>query len=233
MKARILYVAAILGMAVSFGATAQTTGEKFNSYIEVTGYAEQEVAPDVFYMKIVIDEMDSKGKTSLETQQKNMTSALQSLGIDTDSQLKRLSLSSSYYKRKTNIASGTYQLKLNRAEDVSRVWNALDNLSLSDVAFTKAEFSGIDSLRNEVRCRAVRNAREEAESMAGAVGQSIGKCFYMYVGQSGNAVLYAQPRMTKSVMLDAANGLGISEEESIEFNSIKVSANVNAKFVLE
>ena len=233
MKTRIIYMAAVLGMAVSFGAAAQTTGENYNSYIEVSGYAEQEVDPDVFYMRIVIDEMDSKGKNSLESQQKAMISALQTIGIDTDSQLKRLSLSSSYYKRKSNLASGTYQLKLNRAEDVSRVWSALDNLALSDIAFTKAEYSGMDSLRNEVKSKAVRNAREQAQSMAGAIGQTVGKCFYMYVGQSGNAILYAQPRMTKAVMLDAANGLGISEEESIEFSSIKVSANINAKFVLE
>lgn len=233
MKTKVMYMAAVLGMAVSLGANAQTSGEKFNSYIEVSGYAEQEVAPDVFYMNIIIDEKDSKGRISLQSQETSMTQALQSLGIDTGSQLKRLSLSSSFYKKKDNLASGTYQLKLNRAEDVSRVWGALDNLGVSDVEFIKAEFSAIDSLRNEVRCRAVKNAREQAESMAGAVGQTIGKCFHIYAGQSGNAVLYAQPRMTKAVMMDSVNGLGFNEEESIEFSSIKVAVNVSAKFVLE
>ena len=233
MKARILYMTAILGMAVSFGASAQVAGETFNSYIEVSGYAEQEVAPDVFYIRIVIDEQDSKGRYSLEDQEKEMIKTLRGLGIDTDKRLTRLSLSSTYYKRKSNLATGTYQLKLDGSELVAKALSVLDKLGISDVAFTKAEYSGIDSLKNEVRCQAVRNAREQAQSMAAAVGQNIGRCFYMYAGQSGNAILYAQPRMTKSMMLDASNGLGMEEEESVEFNNIKVSANVNAKFILE
>ncbi|MBQ0093847.1 MAG: SIMPL domain-containing protein [Bacteroidales bacterium] len=233
MKAGILYMAAILGMVVSFGASAQVTGETFDSYIEISGYAEQEVAPDVFYLRIVIDEQDGKGRFSLENQEKEMIKALRGLGIDTDGRLTRLSLSSRYYKRKNNLATGTYQLKLNGPELVSKALGVLDNLGISDVAFTKAEYSGIDSLRNEVSCRAVRNARDKAKSMAEAVGQNIGRCFYMYVGHSGNAILYAQPRMTKSMTMDASNGFGMEEEEIIDFNNIKVSANVNAKFVLE
>lgn len=226
-------MAAILGMVVSFGASAQVTGETFGSYIEISGYAEQEVTPDVFYLRIVIDEQDGKGRFSLENQEKEMIKALRGLGIDTDGRLTRLSLSSRYYKRKSNLATGTYQLKLNGPELVSKALGALDNLGISDVAFTKAEYSGIDSLRNEVSCHAVGNARDKAKSMAEAVGQSIGRCFYMYVGHSGNAVLYAQPRMTKSMTMDASNGFGMEEEEIVDFNNIKVSVNVNAKFVLE
>ncbi len=224
---------AILGMAASFGALAQAAGETFNSYIEVSGYAEQEVAPDVFYLRIVIDEQDGKGRYSLEDREKEMVRTLRALGIDTDGSLTRLSLSSRFYKRKSNLSVGTYQLKLGGSELVSKALGALDNLGISDVAFTKAEYSGIDSLRNEVNCQAVRNARKKAQAMAAAVGQNIGRCFYMYAGQNGNAILYAQPRMVKSMAMDVSNGFGVEEEESIDFNNIKVSVNVNAKFVLE
>ncbi len=126
----------------------------------------------------------------------------------------------------------TYQLKLNRADDVAKVLSALNNLGISNVSFTKAEYSGMEALKDEVRRDAVRNARQQAESMADAIGQTIGKCFYIYCGYSGNAVLYAQPRMNKSVMMmDMAMGEE-SVEESIEFDNIKVSMNVSAKFVL-
>ena len=40
--------------------------EAFPSYIQVTGRSEMEVAPDEFYLSIVIDEKDSKGKISVE-----------------------------------------------------------------------------------------------------------------------------------------------------------------------
>lgn len=205
-----------------------------NSFIEVTGYAEKEVAPDVFYMRIEINESDSKGKSALEQQQKSMISSLKAIGVDTDKQLTRLSLSSSFHNRKTNLASATYQLKLKSAESVSKVWRRLDELGISNVSFTKAEYSGIEELRNEVRQEAVRNARQQASSMAEAIGQSIGKCFYMYCGHSGNAVLYAQPRMMKTMLMaDGANAIEEESAENIEFNDIKVSMTVSAKFALK
>ena len=206
--------------------------ENFQSFVEVNGYAEKEVAPDVFYMQININEEDTKGKKTLEQQQRSMVSALKALKIDTDKKLTRESLSSYFYNRKTNMQVATYQLKLNKAEDVAKVLSALDDLGISNVSFSKAEYSRIDELKDEVRKDAVRNAKQQAESMAEAIGQTVGKCFYIYCGYSGNAVLYAQPRMSKAVMnMDMAVEEAY-EEESIEFDNIKVSMNVSTKFVL-
>lgn len=207
--------------------------EAYPSYIEVNGSAEKEVAPDVFYLRIEINEQNSKGKKSVEEQQKSMLSALKSLGIDIEKQLVRTSLSSSFYNRRTNLSTATYQLKVNTAEAVSSVWQRLDGLGISDVSFIKAEYSKIEELKDQVRQEAVRNAKKQAESMAGAIGQTVGKCFYINGGYSGNSVLYAQPRMAaKGMMMDYA----VEEaavEESIEFDNIKVSQNISAKFVLE
>lgn len=226
-----LAVIAMTGLG-SVSANAQNI-ETFPSYIEVNGFAEKEVAPDVFYMRIEIREQDSKGKITLKQQQRNMISALKDLKIDTDKQLTRLSLSSVYYNKRTNFETAVYQLKLNNAEDVSNVVNILDELGISNVAFTKAEYSKLEELKNEVRQNAVRNAQQQAQSMASAIGQNIGKCFYMNSGYSTNGVLYAQPRMTKAVMYDAAANGAVEEEASIEFNNIKVSVNVDARFILE
>lgn len=229
MKTKIILLAAIL-LAATFSVNAQSTSQ--NNYIEVTGTSEQKVSPDLFFLKIVIDEQDSKGRTTLEQQQTAMIKALKGLGIDTDKQLRRLSLTSSFYRRKSNLASGTFELKLSKENDVASVWKALDALGLSEVAFTRAEYGAIDSLRGEVRCQAARDAKSQAESLAGAIGQSIGKCIYMHGGYSGNAVLYAQPRLTKALMADFANGME-TMEENVEFGDITVSATVTARFELQ
>ena len=228
----ITIASCLIAAASGTGLKAQDNGA-FQSFIEVNGYAEKEVAPDIFYLRINIDEQDTKGKKSLEQQQKSMLNVLKSSGIDTEKQLVRLSLSSSFHNRKTNMATASYQLKLNSADDVSRIWQKLDALGLSDISFVKAEYSLIDELKDEVRQLAVKNARQQAESMAGAIDQSIGKCFYIYCGYSGNSAVYAQPRvLTKAAFSDSMNEMAV-EEESIEFDNIKVSINVSTKFVLE
>lgn len=234
MKQTILTaMAACMALAgiTTTGARAQST-ETYPSYVEVTGYAEKEVTPDVFYMRVEINEVDSKGKNSLEQQQKSMLSSLKALGVDTDRQLTRLSLSSSFYNRKTNLSSAVYQLKLGSAETVSKVWRKLDDLGISNVSFTKAEYSRIEEFKDEVRREAVRNARQQASSMAEAIGQKIGKCFYMYCGHSGSPVVYAQARMVKGLAMNAADTVEESGD-GIEFNNIKVSISVSSKFVLE
>ena len=163
---------------------------------------------------------------------KKMLSALKNLSVDTEKQVTRLSLSSQYHNRKNNYAYASYQIKFKSSDQLSKAWQKLDELGITDVYFTKAEYSDIEKLKEEVRKEAVKNAQEIAKSMAEAIGQSIGKCFYISSGYSGNSTLYAQPRITKSAMLyDAAAGVA-EEEESIEFDNIKVTVNVSTKFIL-
>lgn len=236
MKRIIALISVFAAAGFLLPATGAAQESKYNdSYIEVNGSAERDVAPDLFYLRVDIDEQDSKGRKTLEQQQRDMLNALKVLKVDLENQVTRLSLSSSYYNRKTNMAAAAYQIKLNGADQLSKVWSRLDELGLSRVSFQKAECSTIAKVQEEVRSLAVRNAREQASSMAEAIGQSIGKCFYIYGGYSDSPVLYAQPRiLTKAMAADGANMIGeASAEESLEFDNIKVSAKVTAKFVLE
>ena len=72
MKRLILWAVAAL---VALPAAAQTQ-EVFPSYVQVYGRAEKEITPDEFYLQIIINERDSKGKISVESQQRDMIAAL-------------------------------------------------------------------------------------------------------------------------------------------------------------
>ena len=235
MKKIIATVSALLAIsfAASFSVVAQES-RYMESYVEVNGSAEQEVAPDTFYLRVDIAEQDSKGRKSLEQQQDEMLKTLKNLGVDPDKQVVRLSLSSTYFNRRSNMASAAYQIKLVSPAQLAKVWSKLDELGLSGVKFQKAESSDIDKVKDEVRRLAVLNAREQASSMADALGQTVGKCFYIYGGYSDASNVYARPLFAKAMMAD---GLGQVEEnsagESLEFDKIKVSAKVTARFVLE
>lgn len=231
MKKSIL--AALVALLV-LPAAAQVQEESFPSYIQVNGRAEKEVVPDEFYLQIVINERDSKGKISIENQQRDMIAALKRLGIVTDRQLTVSNVSSSYFKKNTSLAAAKYQLKLNSAAQMAAAWQTLTDLGISDLSLLKVGRSDLESLKQEVRREAIVNARECAEELAGAIGQQVGKCFtiidynndVMPTFYNNSAVFRAKG------MLDAA----IEEadaEEPLDFKTIKLSYNVQAKFVLE
>ncbi len=213
---------------------AAQTQEAFPSYIQVNGRAEKEVVPDEFYLSVVIAERDSKGKISVEQQQKAMIAALKRLGVDVEKQLKVANLSSEFFKKNTSVATAKYQLQLGSAAEVSKVWQALDDLGISNVSIQKVSHSQLDQLKKQVRIEAMQDARSSAQMLAEAVGQTIGKCFYVY--DSNNDVVpayYNNSVMMRSMKtMDMAEAAG-AEEESLDFKTIKLQYSVQAKFVLE
>lgn len=228
MKRVILLAAAAL---MAFSAAAQTT-EAFPSYIQVNGRAEKEVVPDEFYLSIVINERDSKGRISVESQQRDMIAALKRLGVNVEKQLKVANLSSEFFKKKTSVATAKYQLQLGSSAEVSRVWQALDGLGISNVSILRVTHTQIERYKDEVRVEAMRNAQQSARTLAEAVGQSIGKCFYIY--DSNNNVMpvfYDNMAVMRSAKADYA--AGEAEQEPLDFKTIKLQYSVQAKFVLE
>ncbi len=217
---------------VAFPALAQMQ-EAFPSYIQVYGRAEKEITPDEFYLQIIINERDSKGKISVESQQRDMIAALKKLDVDVDRQLKVANLSSEFFKKKSSVATAKYQLQLGSSAEVARVWQALDELGISNVSVLKVSHSKIDQYKEEVRVEAIRNAQRNAATLAEAIGQKVGRCFYIYDSNSNvlpavydNAVLMRSAKASGTVEMQA-------EEDPLEFKTLRLEYGVQAKFVLE
>ena len=227
---RFILMAAVALLALPAAAQVQ---EAFPSYIQVNGRAEKEIVPDEFYLQIVINERDSKGKISVESQQRDMIAALKRLGVNVEKQLKVANLSSEFFKKNTSVATAKYQLQLGSSAEVSKVWQALDGLGISNVSILKVSHSQIEQYKNEVRIEAMRNAKRNAATLAEAIGQNIGKCFYVY--DSNNDVMpvfYNNMAVMRSAKaFDAAEA--VAEEEPLDFKTIKLQYGVQAKFVLE
>ena len=227
---RFILAAAVALLALPAAAQVQ---EAFPSYIQVNGRAEREIAPDEFYLQIVINERDSKGKISVESQQRDMIAALKRLGVNVEKQLKVANLSSEFFKKNTSVATAKYQLQLGSSAEVGKVWQALDGLGISNVSILKVSHSQLERYKSEVRVEAMRNAKQNAATLAEAIGQTIGKCFYVY--DSNNDVMpvfYNNMAVMRSAKaFDAAEAA--AEEEPLDFKTIKLQYSVQAKFVLE
>ena len=227
---RFILAAAVALLALPAAAQVQ---EAFPSYIQVNGRAEREIAPDEFYLQIVINERDSKGKVSVESQQRDMIAALKRLGVNVEKQRKVANLSSEFFKKNTSVATAKYQLQLGSSAEVGKVWQALDGLGISNVSILKVSHSQLERYKSEVRVEAMRNAKQNAATLAEAIGQTIGKCFYVY--DSNNDVMpvfYNNMAVMRSAKaFDAAEA--VAEEEPLDFKTIKLQYSVQAKFVLE
>ena len=227
---KLILIAAVALMALPAAAQVQ---EAFPSYIQVNGRAEKEITPDEFYLSVIINERDSKGKISVESQQRDMIAALKRLGVNVEKQLKVANLSSEFFKKNTSVATAKYQLQLGSAAEVSKVWQALDNLGISNVSILKVSHSQLERYKSEVRVEAMRTAKQNAATLAEAIGQTIGKCFYVY--DSNNDVMpvfYNNMAVMRSAKaFDAAEAA--AEEEPLDFKTIKLQYSVQAKFVLE
>lgn len=227
MKKMILWVVVML-LALPTILQAQ---EAYPSYIQVTGRAEKEIVPDEFYLSITINERDSKGKISVESQQREMVATLKKLGVNTEQQLKMANLSSEFFRKNSSVAMAQYQLQLNSAAEVTRVWQALDGLGISNVSIQRVSHSKIEEYKAQVRTEAMHNARQSAEELASAVGQRVGKCFYIYDSNSNLLPVAYNMVSVRSVKMmgDAA----ATPDELLDFRTIKLQYNVQTKFVLE
>lgn len=228
---KLILIAAVALMAIP--ATAQYQ-ETFPSYIQVNGRAEKEISPDEFFLSIVVNERESKGKITVEQQQREMIAALKRMGINTEKQLKVANMSSEFFKKKTSVATAKYQLQLSTPAQVMKVYQALDGIGISNVSILKVSHSKINELKEQVRIEAMRNAQQSARTMAQAVGQTIGKCFYIYDSNSDMMpVYYNNFAVMRSAKMNADTAEAGAEEEPLDFKTIKLQYSVQAKFVLE
>lgn len=100
MKKMMIAAAALLLSAPLF---AQEKNFIDQPYLEVNGRAEMEVAPDEIYVRITINEQDSKGKVTVLQQEKDMVRRLKDLGIDVEKKLVVQDMSSDLFKRKDSF----------------------------------------------------------------------------------------------------------------------------------
>ena len=215
---------------MAWGASAQ---ESVRDEVVVNGYAERKVTPDKFTIAITISETDSKGRISLDEQERSIIKSLKSAGFDTDEAL-RLKNNYSSYMRRGALATRDYELVVHGAERLSVALAALEELNLHSVSLSRATCTNLDAIREELRREAIRDAKRNAEVLAEAIEQEVGTCTYIHDYNSNGDVYFSVNRAMKSrayVMDSAAEGI-VEEAEPIEFAETTISHTIQAKFQL-
>ncbi len=233
MKRIVIGVFALLAF-ITF-TTTDTSAQELGGTIptvSVNGSSQLKVLPDEIYLTIKLDESDTKGKVTLEEQRRNMFAALKKAGVDAEKQLSVVDMNSSFYRRRGALAVTQYELKVATAEQVGKVFEALEKAGIPNVNVTRTAYSKMEELRSEARKAAIINAQQRARELAEAVGQSIGACY-----EINDYTTTTQPVVMRSNKLMMASGAALDgateeAEPNVEFEQIVVSYNVSAKFLL-
>ena len=198
-------------------------------YVDVTGSADTAITPDEIYLRIVISEGDSKNRTSVEAQESQMVAALKSLGINTEKDLTVGDAGSgfgTYFLRgKQVLKSKSYILKVGDAPTIGRVMEKLEALDISNISLDRVRYSDAENLQNALRTKAVAAAKVQALAITKGVGQILGAAIFL------GEVPFAEPvRVANPGVLNISGGR--SELSPLEFEKLRFSVRVNAKFLL-
>lgn len=217
------------------GFTFAQSGEKNfidQPYVEVTGTAEMEIVPDMIYLKIIINETDTKGKISIESLEKKMKQSLGELGIDVVKDLTVEDLSSSYIryflKEKDVVTSREYVLLVHDAAMAGKAIKALSDENISNISILKVDHSLMAQKRFDLRLEAVKTSKIKAEAMAEAIGQKIGKAIFL--SEYTDIALPLQSNVSGVLYLKEREDN--YNEPELSFKNIQLKSSVNARYIL-
>lgn len=234
---RQIFLIAFLLVSVTTWAQVQETfkGEHF---IEVTGTAETEFAPNEITFLIVLREFEeNKNKVQLEKLDQDFLKALQSAGIDK----KRLTLAdagsrlSRVTKRdKDAFREKTYQLILNSAAEVEKFVEKLEPVQVGNLILTRVHHTDYEKLKLDTKIKALQAAKSKADALLKGIGSEAGKPLMVREWDHGPVQPYdvnANVRMMKNMQMeDAAMD---APESTTEFRKIKLMAQVTAQFEIK
>ncbi len=231
MKRTLLLITALF---LFFAGMAQEKNYIDFNYIEITGKAQTEVAPDEIYLNIIINEKDNKGKVSLEKQEKEMFKKLTALGIDLEKNMTVLDMNSFYekyiLKRNKILLTKSYILKVGSADMTAKAFAALEEAGISDVSIAKTALSNIEKVRDQVMEKAAINAKEKAILLANALGRKVGKAIFIQNYDNYAMQVRGVQPMTKMSM---AEGDDSFVAPVLEFEKIRFEHTVLVRFGLE
>lgn len=216
-------------------AHSQTKNFIDQPYIEVNGSADTLVTPNEIYIRIFLSEKDTKDRISIEELEQKMVATLKGLGLDTEKDLSTSDIASSYkffiLKSKDVIKTKLYSLKVKDAVTVSQAFKKLEETGISNVSIEKVDHSDLDNLKDRMRTKAIMDAKERAISLTKPLNQTVGSA--IHIVETDNQGQQLQGKVP-GIQIRGYGTFNDSDKElpKIEFEKIKVMANISAKFIL-
>lgn len=167
-----------------------------------------------------------------------MINALKNIGID----LSNLYLSDAnadyvkvYWQKKDVLTRKDYTLKVSNATAVGNVFIELDKIKITDAYVSKVNHSKIDSLKKDVKIKAIQSAKDKADYLLQAIGEKTGKPIIVKENEvpmmfnDGSSVR----KLNSVTIISERDKLEDKLDTDIQFNKILVTSNIYVKFLIQ
>lgn len=232
---RQIFLIALLLTSFSTWAQVQETfkGEHF---IEVSGTAETEFAPNEITFLITLREFEeNKNKIQLEKLDQDFLKALQAAGIDK----KRLTLAdagsrlSRVTKRdKDAFREKSYQLVLNSAAEVEKFLEKLEPVQVSSLVMTRVHHTDYEKIKLDTKIKALQAAKAKADALLRGIGSEAGKPLMVREWDQDPIQPYDMTANVRMKTMEMQQGLDVPES-TMEFKKIRLRAQVTAQFEIK
>ncbi len=218
----------LLLAAISSSAFAQSVD--LRRKIQVTGSAETEVTPDIIYFSISLKEyLNGKTKVSISTLERQLEKAVNDAGIaKADFTINNLSSYNYVPEKKKNadfLAAKQYRLKLHDLNKINQILDAVDDKGIQSTGIEGYDYSGIETLKNELKLKALKAAQSKASFLLSGIGEKLGGAIDI---QEINNEPMQQP-VFRSMMMKATSAEAETQPD-IDFKKIKLNYQVQAVF---
>lgn len=197
--------------------------------IEVTGSAEREVVPDKIYFNITLKEFeDGRRKVPISDLEAQLQRAVRKAGLP-DDQLRVADVQGyrQWWGKKPEenfFASKQYRLELSAPDKINQILTNVDDRGIARTDIGEVSHSQIEQLRREIKIEAIKAAREKAEYLLTALGESVGPV--LEVQETDNGYV-PTPRYAKQMMIMEASA---AAEPPVDFQTIKLRYEVRTVF---
>lgn len=234
---KVMLLAAGLFFALS--TFAQQADNKQVKKIEVNGSAEIEITPDELNLDISLKEyLKGKTKVDITTLEKQLVKAIADAGLPKETlTIENVNgFNNEFFLRKKKdpvefMTRKQYRLKLTRLDKINDILGAIDAEGVESTRIASYTSSKMDQYRKEVKIKAMKAAKEKAEYMLGAIGNSIDGIIEVQEISTDNYTDY-RPQIMANAMYKSADAVGGGAPE-IDFKSIKVRAEVRTVFSIK
>jgi len=223
-----------------FSLSASAQQVDLRKKITVSGSAEMEVTPDIIYLSISLKEYlkdnNSKKKVDITTLENQLYAAVQKAGLEKEN-LTINDLSSYNYateKKKNSdfLASKQYRLKVTDLNKWNLILGAIDPKGIAYTNIESYDYSKIESLKKDLKIKALQAARVKAAYLVEALGDKLGSVIDI---QEVNNEQYPQPMYRTSMMMKSAMADldGETVPAEIDFKKIKLNYTMNTVFEIK
>lgn len=233
----------IIALGVLTYAHAQTSALENSRRVSTKGYAEREVTPDIIYLSVSLREYyqdgNTKKKVAIETLEKQLFDAATASGVKKEDLTIQNIHSYNYDPKKKNselLQARQYRIKVTDLSRLNTLFEQVDARGIQSTSISEYDHSQKKQIEKELKTEAVKDARNNAEILATADGQSVGKSLLLNDNSSFNwNDIVPSPRLYSMVAQQADASFGAEEVQSLNINirPIKLISNVDAVFELK